>query len=122
VEVLVVDKEPTAALAFINSLALPYRLHITFIPSLKEALQAVRFRPFAFFLLGDKISGGDTYKVGLEIKSSRNRHRPVVCLGTHKGRRARLFNLLKPYSLCTGQDNLVYQCLRDFLATKRSEV
>lgn len=104
-EILVVDNTSDAALAFLDRLDLLEEMHITFISVATQAAKKVRTKTYDLILLGNRVSGGDTYDVGLEIKhSKKNWGKPIVCLEAPRDRAIKVANLLKPYSFLVEQE------------------
>ena len=102
--VLVVDSSPDAGLSFLNEAVPGVLSEISIINQMSAALATVRNQRFDLILLGDRLpEGGDIYDVALRIKDSKNNLRvPVICVGKHGGRAAKIVRLLKPYAFYVG--------------------
>lgn len=103
--ILIVDQKPNNGMGFIGLLAATVDLDVTFEADVVRAIKKVKREDYDFIIMGDRVSSGDLYDVGLAIKGGlKNNHTPVICVGSHRGRTTRLVNLLRPYSLRAEKD------------------
>lgn len=99
VNILVVDTDTQPGMELISMLALP-QVKVTFVDQLTQALKNVKKNQYTFIVLGDRIKGGNTYDIGLEIAGGkRNKRTPVICIGINKGRNYKLVKVLGSYGI-----------------------
>ncbi len=116
VNILIVDQKPDDGMGFLGLLAASVDLDVEFEPDVVRAIKKVKREDYDFIIMGDRVSSGDLYDVGLAIKAGqKNNHIPVVCVGAHRGRTTRLVNLLRPYALRAEKDRR--QVVADKLVT-----
>lgn len=97
-KILVVDKVLDHAASIIGQLGTG-EAEVIYVPHTGRAISSIRNNQYHLIVLGDRLEGGDTYDVGLEIKNSNlNRQTPVVCIAYNATRLAKLANHLRPYS------------------------
>lgn len=122
VNVLVADKTTEPALELLNTLKLP-EAQITFFDSATQAVKSVKNNKYDLIILGDRLKGGDTFDVGLEIKNGKNKKTAVACVGYHIGRTERILNLIGPTAIkATGESkDLAVDKLLSYLAIKEKE-
>ena len=96
IKILAIGKVPTLAMEFISELGVPDAV-VTFVDRAPQAIKNIKRLSYDVILIGDRVKDGDTFDVGLVLDGTkRNRKTPVVCLGHHKGKAARLIKLLEP--------------------------
>ena len=104
-KILIVDKSSSTGMSFLDSLRWK-AMDVAVVDDTQQAIKNVKQQDYDLILLGDRINKGDTYDVALEIKSGKNKHTAVVCVGKHRGRTIRLMNLLSPYALWAEEQSL----------------
>jgi len=92
--ILLVDRTLAPGMQVIDDLKLEV-VDLTFMLHAAEAIKRVKKNSYDLIILGDKLKEGDTYDVGLELKTGKeNRRTAVLCVGHHLGRANRLLHLL----------------------------
>jgi DNA-binding response OmpR family regulator len=105
-KVLVVDRDPTMGLDIIEKIRLR-DVQVVFVSRVTTAIKEVRSTAYDLIILGDKISSGDTYDVGLNIKLSvTNWPGHVLCIKSRPSRTTKLVRLLRPYSMVVSRSEL----------------
>lgn len=94
IDVLIVDRNVDVGMGVLDALQLR-NANVTVVTIASQALKNVKRYQYDLILLGDRLTDGDTYDVGLELKTGKkNRRAAVLCMGHHRGRATKLANLL----------------------------
>jgi CheY-like chemotaxis protein len=98
---LVISDTEDEALKLLAELPKTAVREVAFTNKPEQAIQNIQKHSYDIILMGDRLLRGTTYDVALELrKNNKNWGIPVVCMGTHPARKARLEHLLAPYSFC----------------------
>jgi len=93
-DVLIVDKTMDRGFQVLSLLELE-NADVTVISQAVRAIKTIRKKAYDLIILGDKLAEGDTYDVGLELKTDqKNRRTAVLCVGNNKSRATKLSRLL----------------------------
>lgn len=97
-KVLVVAGDEVGAVQLLSLLPAGSTREVAYTNKPEQAIQNLRKHKYDMILLGDQLLRGTTYEVGLALRGDKkNWGVPVVCIGDHPTRMARLEHLLSPY-------------------------
>jgi DNA-binding response OmpR family regulator len=94
IKILIIDENEDRAMSIISQLGTG-EVQATLITHADKAKNNLSNNEYDVIMIGDKISGGDTYDVGLSmIQGAKNKRSSVLCIGRHVSRATRLSNLI----------------------------